>query len=67
MAEVELSEHLEPRWPKDFRARQMSVTDGTQYVRVGGQGPAVSCSTASATLETCGFRLRRNPSRITPS
>ena len=41
MAEVELSEHLEPRWPKDFRARQMSVTDGTQYVRVGGQGPAV--------------------------
>jgi pimeloyl-ACP methyl ester carboxylesterase len=41
MAEVELSEHLEPRRPKDFRARQMSVTDGTQYVRVGGQGPAV--------------------------
>jgi pimeloyl-ACP methyl ester carboxylesterase len=41
MAEVELSEHLEPRWPKDFRARQTSVTDGTQYVRVGGQGPAV--------------------------
>src|ERR1700683_3857705 len=41
MAETDSSEHLDPRWPKDFSARQMSITGGTQYVRVGGQGPAV--------------------------
>src|SRR5215831_4220630 len=28
-------------WPDTFRARQMPVSGGTQYVRVGGQGPAV--------------------------
>src|SRR5215472_16459420 len=28
-------------WLDTFRARQMRVSDGTQYVRVGGQGPAV--------------------------
>ena len=28
-------------WPDTFRARQMAVSGGTQYVRVGGQGPAV--------------------------
>lgn len=28
-------------FPASFSARQMTVTDGTQYVRVGGQGPAV--------------------------
>ena len=28
-------------WPDTFRARQMPVIGGTQYVRVGGQGPAV--------------------------
>ena len=28
-------------WPASFRAEQMPVTDGTQYVRVGGSGPAV--------------------------
>jgi pimeloyl-ACP methyl ester carboxylesterase len=28
-------------WPEAFRAQQMTVSDGTQYVRVGGQGPAV--------------------------
>jgi pimeloyl-ACP methyl ester carboxylesterase len=28
-------------WPDTFRARQMTVSGGTQYVRVGGQGPAV--------------------------
>jgi pimeloyl-ACP methyl ester carboxylesterase len=27
-------------WPKDFHAQQMPVTGGTQYVRVGGKGPA---------------------------
>lgn len=28
-------------WPSAFRATQMAVTGGTQYVRVGGNGPAV--------------------------
>jgi pimeloyl-ACP methyl ester carboxylesterase len=28
-------------WPDAFRARQMAVSGGTQYVRVGGSGPAV--------------------------
>jgi len=28
-------------WPASFRAEQMPVSDGTQYVRVGGSGPAV--------------------------
>src|SRR5258708_3206949 len=28
-------------WPATFRAEQMPVSDGTQYVRVGGTGPAV--------------------------
>ena len=28
-------------WPTTFRARQMPVSGGTQYVRVGGQGPMV--------------------------
>src|SRR6516225_10483164 len=27
-------------WPDTFRAVQMPVSGGTQYVRVGGQGPA---------------------------
>jgi pimeloyl-ACP methyl ester carboxylesterase len=28
-------------WPAAFRAEQIPVSDGTQYVRVGGSGPAV--------------------------
>src|SRR6516165_5224236 len=28
-------------WPDTFRAGQMSVSGGTQYVRVGGQGSAL--------------------------
>jgi pimeloyl-ACP methyl ester carboxylesterase len=28
-------------WPQAFEAKQMAVTGGTQYVRVGGKGPAV--------------------------
>lgn len=28
-------------WPEAFAAKQMAVTDGTQYVRLGGKGPAV--------------------------
>jgi pimeloyl-ACP methyl ester carboxylesterase len=28
-------------WSKAFGAKQMPVSDGTQYVRVGGKGPAV--------------------------
>jgi pimeloyl-ACP methyl ester carboxylesterase len=28
-------------WPEAFAARQMPVTGGTQYVRLGGKGPAV--------------------------
>ncbi len=28
-------------WPSDFHAQQMGVEGGTQYVRVGGHGPAV--------------------------
>ena len=28
-------------WPDTFRGRQMPVSGFTQYVRVGGQGPAV--------------------------
>src|SRR5262249_6430126 len=28
-------------WPAAFRAQQMPVSGGTQYVRLGGQGPAV--------------------------
>ena len=28
-------------WSQAFAAKQMAVTDGTQYVRLGGKGPAV--------------------------
>src|SRR5215510_5182690 len=28
-------------WPAGFRTQQMPVSGGTQYVRVGGSGPAV--------------------------
>jgi pimeloyl-ACP methyl ester carboxylesterase len=28
-------------WPEAFDAKQMAVTGGTQYVRLGGKGPAV--------------------------
>jgi pimeloyl-ACP methyl ester carboxylesterase len=28
-------------WPADFHSQQMAVSGGTQYVRVGGHGPAV--------------------------
>src|SRR5215469_14428107 len=28
-------------WSAAFRGQQMPVSDGTQYVRVGGKGPAV--------------------------
>lgn len=28
-------------WPASFHAEQMPVSDGTQYIRVGGTGPAV--------------------------
>ena len=28
-------------WPEVFAAKQMAATDGTQYVRLGGEGPAV--------------------------
>src|SRR5215469_13470239 len=28
-------------WPSEFRAQQMPVTGGTQYVRVGGKGSAI--------------------------
>src|SRR5262245_22167897 len=28
-------------WPEAFSAKQMTVTGGTQYVRLGGKGPAV--------------------------
>ena len=28
-------------WLQAFAAKQMAVTDGTQYVRLGGKGPAV--------------------------
>lgn len=33
---------LDQRWTENFRAQQMPVTDGTQYVRAGGKGPAVT-------------------------
>ncbi len=32
---------LQQRWAASFSAQQMPVTDGTQYVRVGGKGPAI--------------------------
>jgi pimeloyl-ACP methyl ester carboxylesterase len=41
MAEPDSFEHLGAPWPESFRAQQMPVTGGTQYVRVGGKGPAV--------------------------
>jgi pimeloyl-ACP methyl ester carboxylesterase len=41
MAETDSFEPLGAPWPEGFRARQMPVTGGTQYVRVGGNGPAV--------------------------
>jgi len=42
MAETDDYERkLEQRWLQSFRAQQMPVSDGTQYVRVGGKGPAV--------------------------
>ena len=28
-------------WPASFRSQQLPVTDATQYVRIGGSGPAV--------------------------
>src|ERR1700688_3802045 len=28
-------------WPADFHDQQMAVSGGTQYVRLGGKGPAV--------------------------
>ena len=28
-------------WPKAFGSRQMAVTGGTQYIRLGGTGPAI--------------------------
>src|ERR1700752_3702439 len=28
-------------WPEAFAGQQMAVTGGTQYVRIGGKGPAV--------------------------
>src|ERR1700747_2972537 len=28
-------------WPESFAAKQMAVTGGTQYVRLGGKAPAV--------------------------
>ena len=28
-------------WPEAFAAKQVTVTGGTQYVRLGGRGPAV--------------------------
>lgn len=37
-----LSAHAEVKpWPADFRSEQMPVSDGTQYVRIGGKGPAI--------------------------
>lgn len=33
---------LDQRWTENFRAQQMPVTDGTQYVRAGGKGPGVT-------------------------
>ena len=33
--------HAVKPWPAGFHGEQMQVTDGTQYVRVGGTGPAV--------------------------
>jgi pimeloyl-ACP methyl ester carboxylesterase len=42
MAETDnYGRELEKRWAESFRAQQMPVTDGTQYVRIGGKGPAV--------------------------
>jgi pimeloyl-ACP methyl ester carboxylesterase len=41
MAEPDSFEHLGAPWPESFRAQQMPVTGGKQYVRVGGKGPAV--------------------------
>jgi pimeloyl-ACP methyl ester carboxylesterase len=42
MAETNnFEQQLEKRWAESFRAQQMPVTDGTQYVRIGGKGPAV--------------------------
>lgn len=36
------SAHAEVKpWSADFRSEQVPVSDGTQYVRVGGSGPAV--------------------------
>lgn len=36
------SAHAEVKpWPADFRSEQMPVSDGTQYVRIGGKGPAI--------------------------
>jgi len=33
-------------WPKAFDAKQMAVTGGTQYVRVGGKGRSLPPSDA---------------------
>ena len=42
MAETDdYGQKLERRWAENFRGQQMPVSDGTQYVRVGGNGPAV--------------------------
>jgi pimeloyl-ACP methyl ester carboxylesterase len=42
MAETDnYGRELEKRWAESFRAQQMPVTDGTQYVRIGGKGPVM--------------------------
>ncbi len=42
LAAVAAQSHADVKpFPSSFHAEQMKVTDGTEYVRVGGQGPAV--------------------------
>lgn len=40
LALVEAAADVRP-YPSSFREREMTVTDGTQHVRIGGKGPAV--------------------------
>ncbi|MFE0500293.1 alpha/beta fold hydrolase [Lysobacter soli] len=40
LALVKVAADVRP-YPSSFREREMTVTDGTQHVRIGGKGPAV--------------------------
>ena len=53
-------------WPAAFRAEQMPVSDGNQYVPVGGSGAGVALLHGLAIPATCGCRSQKRWRRISP-